>query len=136
MTLNAGRYVIIPTTFEPRQFSAFYFDVFSSQPVHCQIAKESLPQFVIEMAFHIHPNRFCLEERGQWRGKTAGGCVNHDSWKNNLSFRLDAPKSTFHVKVFSFEVWNNIVESIRYYHYPSSIQPNTTLHWFPHFFTE
>jgi hypothetical protein len=35
-----------------------------------------------------------VEIVGEWKGKSAGGCLNHISWRHNPQILLNAPKNT------------------------------------------
>lgn len=64
--LEPGRdYILMPSTFEPNIELPFVLDVFADEDVEIT---------------EIHDSEE-VEIAGEWRGDTAGGCVNHPTWK-------------------------------------------------------
>jgi Calpain large subunit, domain III len=70
--LPRQKYVIVPCTFDRGQESQFKLEVFSETDVKMHVLKD--PQ---EVAV-----------RGEWVGSSAGGCVNHPSWRSNPQYFL------------------------------------------------
>ncbi|KAK9274194.1 hypothetical protein L1049_019008 [Liquidambar formosana] len=50
----------------------------------------------------IYPPEMCYSVHGQWRGYSAGGCQDYDTWHQNPQFRLRAtgPDASFPIHVF------------------------------------
>eukprot|EP00005_Dracoamoeba_jomungandri_P009369 CAMPEP_0174275856 /NCGR_PEP_ID=MMETSP0439-20130205/60067_1 /TAXON_ID=0 /ORGANISM="Stereomyxa ramosa, Strain Chinc5" /LENGTH=1280 /DNA_ID=CAMNT_0015368027 /DNA_START=30 /DNA_END=3869 /DNA_ORIENTATION=- len=76
ITLNVGSYVIIPCTFDPEQEAPFTLDVLSDKPVHLKELG------AIE----------AITLQGEWTAHTAGGCMNHTSWRDNNQYFIYAHK--------------------------------------------
>jgi len=100
--VEAGRYVIIPCTFDPGQESKFFLQILSDKPdVHA-----------VEMGEHKGTLL-----ASQWKGESAGGCMyviysnlkdlllifpkrNHSSWRKNPHFFLKVThKTTFSLQL-------------------------------------
>ena len=78
--LNPGqRCVVIPATFEPNAEMPFTLVIFSSNEILCEELEGRDPVSVA----------------GEWKKGTAGGCVNHDSWKKNPAFKITSAKGLF-----------------------------------------
>ena len=75
--LSAGsEYVLVPCTFRPGERSKFWVTIFSEHELAaCNVIDTSREQVVA----------------GEWRGATAGGCYNHDSFVRNPQY-LVQPK--------------------------------------------
>eukprot|EP01087_Luapelamoeba_hula_P015527 TRINITY_DN4652_c0_g1_i3.p1 TRINITY_DN4652_c0_g1~~TRINITY_DN4652_c0_g1_i3.p1 ORF type:complete len:593 (+),score=120.95 TRINITY_DN4652_c0_g1_i3:1157-2935(+) len=74
--LDAGRYVVIPCTFDPHNEGVFQLRVYSDKDVN-----------VVPLG----------EKKGtslnsEWAGETAGGCMNHSTWRKNPHFALTVNK--------------------------------------------
>ncbi|KAL6071682.1 calpain 7 [Balamuthia mandrillaris] len=68
-----ARYVILPCTFDPAHEGKFEIRVYSDNDVYIE-ELASLPSVTI---------------KGAWESDTAGGCVNHLSWRDNPQFFLE-----------------------------------------------
>jgi len=84
-TLNPeeGPYVIIPSTFDPGVEGKFSV-VVSGKGINLSTLSDTM--------WHS------VTTRGEWKGKSAGGCKNYDSWTNNPQFILTiSTKSTISI---------------------------------------
>ena len=71
--LGAGHYVLIPCTFNPKNEAPFELQVVTSKPVKVEELGAGAETSV----------------SGEWRGKTAAGCLNDPiPFKNNVQYRL------------------------------------------------
>eukprot|EP01133_Synstelium_polycarpum_P007449 gene7449-8715_t len=70
-SLAPGAYIVVPCTFDSRQEGGFSIMAYSESPLSMIDLKDQ----VITM-------------RGEWRGVSAGGCLNHTSWRTNPQFQL------------------------------------------------
>jgi len=80
------KYVIIPCTFDAGQIGKYWLDVYGEE----EIDVRPIPR----------PKK--LVARGEWRGATAGGCYNNQSWVNNPKFLispLNSPGRTVPVNI-------------------------------------
>ena len=78
---GAKAYCIVPTTYEPAKLGEYVLVVYSDDP------NASLDL--------ISPASWALREvRGEWRGRSAGGCRNYPSWVMNPLYSLRAPRDT------------------------------------------
>jgi len=68
------QYIIIPSTFDPKQNSRFWLTVYSENPITIGPVMENFEATV----------------NGEWRGPTAGGCYNNNSWINNPKYLLSS----------------------------------------------
>ncbi|KAK7247278.1 hypothetical protein RIF29_42159 [Crotalaria pallida] len=52
--------------------------------------------------FVVYPPEMCYSVHGQWRGYSAGGCQDYDTWHQNPQFRLRATgqDASFPIHVF------------------------------------
>eukprot|EP01112_Ceratiomyxa_fruticulosa_P011179 TRINITY_DN3018_c0_g1_i1.p1 TRINITY_DN3018_c0_g1~~TRINITY_DN3018_c0_g1_i1.p1 ORF type:complete len:963 (-),score=250.30 TRINITY_DN3018_c0_g1_i1:195-3083(-) len=77
LNLEAGDYVIVPCSFDPGQEARFTLTIFSSG--------------------RIEPLNIVKEEgtgvKGVWEGPSAGGCLNHPTWRSNPQYLLEIPPS-------------------------------------------
>lgn len=78
MQLKAGRYVVIPSTFDPGFNSRFFLRVYSTSN---QITLTPLPNYD-ESAFQMT----VLD--GEWNDLTAGGCHNTPKWMMNPQYSI------------------------------------------------
>jgi hypothetical protein len=75
-------YVVVPCTFKPEQEAEYSLSLFSKSP-----------EFVDVVTLQPAPDDFIeLEMKGEWRGVTAGGCLNQSTWRNNPQFQLKTDK--------------------------------------------
>jgi calpain-7 len=77
--IPAGTYILLPSAFTAGEEAAFTLDVKTSLP----ISLTSLPQ--------EDAGKFTKNIRGQWSGKTAGGCGKNATYYNNPRFLLRIP---------------------------------------------
>jgi len=75
-TLQPGNYVIIPSTYQPKQEEKFWLVVYTEEKVECK---------------HILPDCETYIQ-GEWKGPTAGGSFNHPTWPNNPKYLLSPVK--------------------------------------------
>jgi hypothetical protein len=79
VTLNPGRYAIIPCTFEPGNIAKFTLHVFSTNAFSVDELGEAAEIFV----------------KGEWKNasNTAGGCLNDPTlWRRNIQYKLTVTK--------------------------------------------
>jgi hypothetical protein len=74
-----GIYTLIPCTFKPSYESKFNLQVY-------QADGGAGPLWLREAHQRWHQSSVS----SQWRGVTAGGCMNHSTWRNNPQFSLSA----------------------------------------------
>ncbi len=76
---NENGYIVVPCTFKPGQEANFSFSIFSKFP----------GDFTEVVTLTPLPDIFTtVEAKGEWKGITAGGCLNHSTWRNNPQFSL------------------------------------------------
>ncbi|GAM26678.1 hypothetical protein SAMD00019534_098530 [Acytostelium subglobosum LB1] len=66
-----GTYMVVPCTYDSRQEGTFSVLCYSESPIN----KTDLQDQVLTI-------------RGEWRGNTAGGCLNHTTWRNNAQYLI------------------------------------------------
>eukprot|EP00008_Paramoeba_atlantica_P002348 CAMPEP_0201501750 /NCGR_PEP_ID=MMETSP0151_2-20130828/83753_1 /ASSEMBLY_ACC=CAM_ASM_000257 /TAXON_ID=200890 /ORGANISM="Paramoeba atlantica, Strain 621/1 / CCAP 1560/9" /LENGTH=637 /DNA_ID=CAMNT_0047895279 /DNA_START=1709 /DNA_END=3619 /DNA_ORIENTATION=+ len=66
------QYVIVPCTFDPGFESEFKLEIFGDSDIRLKALK----------------SRKEVELQGEWLGATAGGCINHPTWRNNPQYFL------------------------------------------------
>ena len=74
-------FTIVPCTFRPNKQSKFELEVFSNNTnaiVELDFARSDWVESVVS---------------GEWKGRSAGGCFNHHTWRSNPQIRLVAEKS-------------------------------------------
>jgi hypothetical protein len=75
-------YVVVPCTFKPEQEAEYSLSLFSKSPDFLDVVTlQPAPDDYIE-----------LEMKGEWKGITAGGCLNQSTWRNNPQFQLKTDK--------------------------------------------
>jgi len=75
-------YVVVPCTFKPEQEAEYSLSLFSKSPEFLDVVTlQPAPDDYIE-----------LEMKGEWKGITAGGCLNQSTWRNNPQFQLKTDK--------------------------------------------
>jgi hypothetical protein len=73
ITLEPGCYVVVPCTYDPGQEAMFQLNFYSSEsPIVVETIKE-------DKVLHI---------KGEWKDKTAAGCLNYSTWRYNPQFLL------------------------------------------------
>ncbi|KAL6074619.1 hypothetical protein QOT17_004017 [Balamuthia mandrillaris] len=72
LILPAGHYVVVPCTFDPNYLAKFTIKILSDNPI--QLNELGASQGITM--------------EGSWRGQTAGGCMNHTSWRSNQQYFL------------------------------------------------
>jgi hypothetical protein len=76
---NENGYIIVPCTFKPGQEANFSFSIFSKFP----------GDFTEVVTLTPLPDIYTIvDAQGEWKGITAGGCLNHSTWRNNPQFNL------------------------------------------------
>jgi len=81
--LTAGRFVVIPCTFSPKNLASFEMQVVSSHTLKFEALGDGTD----------------LSVTGEWKGKTAGGCLNDPiPFKHNTQFHLSLQKE--HTLIF------------------------------------
>ncbi|EFA77379.1 calpain-like cysteine protease [Heterostelium album PN500] len=66
-----GAYIVVPCTYDSNQEGSFTVACFSEAPLNRIELKEQVCTIV-----------------GEWKGITAGGCLNHTSWRNNPQYMV------------------------------------------------
>jgi len=72
----SSMYVIIPCTFDPGWESKFRLTVLTDHPIKIKKLQDAKG----------------LTVQGEWSQLTAGGCINHPSWRNNPQYSLQVTK--------------------------------------------
>eukprot|EP01099_Mayorella_cantabrigiensis_P004405 TRINITY_DN330_c0_g1_i2.p1 TRINITY_DN330_c0_g1~~TRINITY_DN330_c0_g1_i2.p1 ORF type:complete len:203 (-),score=54.26 TRINITY_DN330_c0_g1_i2:40-648(-) len=70
------KHVVIPYSGESTQHGQFSLLVFTEPDKHINISP-------------LKPWKHSVTIEGQWKGSTAGGCQNHESWINNPKYALE-----------------------------------------------
>lgn len=75
-------YYLVPMTDEPNQLLHFSIHIDSTVPFHLQLLDNE-------------SHGWCMKSfDGQWRGKSAGGCRHHLTWRNNPQYFLKISEPT------------------------------------------
>jgi hypothetical protein len=77
VVLEAGQYILIPCTFDPGQEASFQVNIYSNT-------------YAIELELIDEEKLSRLQ--GEWKGKSAGGCLNHPTWRFNPQFVVKITK--------------------------------------------
>jgi hypothetical protein len=99
---SASSFTIIPCTFRPHKKSPFKLEVFANDD-DAEVVLEPARCDWIETVVS-----------GEWNGRSAGGCLNHHTWRNNDQIRLCAEQSGEVVLVLEQESSNDL-KSIGFY---------------------
>jgi hypothetical protein len=93
-------FVVIPCTFDPNWESKFSLTILTDQAIKIKKLQEvkDLTLEVPRQSFFafiggstLGSDAWCLSQ-GDWRGDSAGGCINHWTWRNNPQFMLTVKK--------------------------------------------
>jgi len=68
-TFQPGSYIIVPCTYDAKQEGTFSISAYSDNQISVLPLDDQITT--------IH---------GEWRGLTAGGCLNHTTWRNNAQY--------------------------------------------------
>jgi len=89
-------YVVIPCTFDPNWESKFTLTILTDNAIKIKKLQEvkDLTLEVMQASSPDHPPNMELTvvSQGEWKGETAGGCINHWTWRNNPQFILTVKK--------------------------------------------
>ncbi|EGG21714.1 calpain-like cysteine protease [Cavenderia fasciculata] len=76
-TYEPGIYIVVPCTYDANQEGSFAISCFSDVPINRIDLKEKI-----------------ITSRGRWSGDSAGGCLNHSTWRSNPQFLLSNTSAT------------------------------------------
>ncbi len=94
-------FVVIPCTFDPNWESKFSLTILTDQAIKIKKLQEvkdltlEVPTTVFFAFIGAPPVDLTLGftlSQGDWRGDSAGGCINHWTWRNNPQFMLTVKK--------------------------------------------
>ncbi|KAF2076337.1 hypothetical protein CYY_002343 [Polysphondylium violaceum] len=68
-SFQAGAYIIVPCTYDAQQEGSFTLNVYCDSQINVLSLDDQITT--------VH---------GEWRALTAGGCLNHTTWRNNMQF--------------------------------------------------
>eukprot|EP01125_Pyxidicula_operculata_P016579 TRINITY_DN5723_c0_g1_i1.p1 TRINITY_DN5723_c0_g1~~TRINITY_DN5723_c0_g1_i1.p1 ORF type:complete len:708 (+),score=180.70 TRINITY_DN5723_c0_g1_i1:166-2289(+) len=74
--LSTGKYILVPATFDSGIRMPYFMHIFSFYPITVELIPDG-------------PGNASAYVKGEWRGATAGGCFNHDSWINNPKYYVE-----------------------------------------------
>lgn len=102
MMPSDGQKSYIKTEISPPLFFFFFYDVQSKEGIFWMSWQDFQVHFRSIYVCRLYPPEMCYSVHGQWRGYSAGGCQDYNSWHQNPQYRLKVtgPDASSPVHVF------------------------------------